>query len=355
MSLLLPEKKELLRVERSLQRLNVQAAEGLEESQSGVLTVAGDLVTYGTVNQNGWLWVPGALTESLAAKNDRNPLVMGYQHDAWEPLCVIGLWDIAQTVESKEGVHSVGRISDTQDGRDAATLVGDGAITGISVGFYPLVYQFVEPGEIVSYDTPFGKFTYEIEEWAIVVVQAEVAEASLVAVPADFDSRIDAFVQATMGKAAVALPGVAVDASWEDTAYSMARLMGGRGAAAFADLPELQHRALHARLSAGYRRHGKTPPPYERAPQYDHVAFQHDERVIFADRYLRKNLDAVIAGAGGLDGPLSAETCEKAERAQQALAALTRPNSPVTTAELEALTGQLRQTSETAKGLTHAS
>lgn len=326
MSTFAPERPQQL--QRVIQQLRVQAVEPDADDANGAggaLGVAGPIVTYGAFNQNGWLWVPGACTESLAAKGPTNPLVMGYQHDAWESLTVIGVWDLAQTKETVESVYSAGRISDTADGRDAATLVQDGAITGISVGFYAEDYRWVEPGDVVSYETMFGKFTYEIDQYGIVCAKADVVEASLVAVPADFDARIDLVAQSVMQKAGVALPGLKTDAVWEDVAYSMAALMGGRGAAAFADLPEIQHRALHARLSSGYRRHGKTAPEYSRQPEYDTVAFQHDERELFADRYLRKNLAAVTAGARGLTGPLSAQTRDEALAAMQAVeTALTR-------------------------------
>jgi HK97 family phage prohead protease len=206
------------------------------KSESGLLTVSGQLVNYGVINENGWLWVPGAAYDSIQAKSDRNPLVMGYQHSPFDPLTVIGRW--SQASESVDGISGVGRISDTSDGRDAATLVEDGAITGISVGFRATKVAFLEPDVRISFDTRYGTFAYTPDKWCMAIVEAEVDEASLVSTPADFDARIDGHAQALLQKAGKAMPGLQADAGWEDTAYSMALLMGGRGAGTFNDLPE---------------------------------------------------------------------------------------------------------------------
>ena len=315
-------------------------------SDSGVLTVSAQLLTYGIVNDNGWLWVPGAAYDSIQAKSASNPLVMGYQHYLGEPLTVIGRW--SEATESVEGIRGTGRISDTTQGRDAATLVEDGAITGTSIGFRPREVAYLEPGTRVAFDTRYGTFAYTPEVWCMAIVTAEVDEASLVSQPADFDCRIDGFTQSLLTKATKALPGLTQDASWEDTAYSMALLMGGRGARAFEDLPEAQRFGLYQRLAAGYRTKGKTPPPYEAAPDYRDVAFQHDEREVFTGRYLQKTLASVRAGAAGFTGPLSDDLRTEAEGAIEALQSLTarRPDSEV----LAELHESLRQATQIVKG-----
>lgn len=320
-----------------------QAATSTDDA--GVMTVEGMLVTYGELNGNGWLWVPGAARDSLKVRRDaRRALTMGFQHDMFEALKVIGVWP--EPRDSADGVFAQGRISDVQLGRDAATLVRDGAITGISVGFRPTRYQFLEPGQRVDFDTPYGRFSYETDEWCIAVVEADITEASLVHEPADGRARIDSFTQ-TLAKAGKAMPGLAQSAGWENVAYSMALLMGGRGAAAFADVDDLQHRSLYDQLAAGYARHGKTPPPYERQPTYSDVAFQHDERQLFADRYLRKGLAGVTAGAAGFQGPLSQEAREEALGAIAALEELCARRSGSDL--VRELAQSLRQTTPTPK------
>lgn len=315
-------------------------------SESGILTVSGPLLTYGVVNENGWLWVPGAAYDSIQAKSDDVPLVMGYQHYYDEPLTVIGRW--TQASETVDGITGVGRISDTTQGRDAATLVEDRAITGISVGFVPSEVAYLEPGTRVAFDTRYGTFAYTPEVWCMAIVTADVYEASLVAKPADGACRVDGFTQSLLTKATKALPGLTQDASWDDTAYSMALLMGGRGAGAFEDLPEAQRFGLYQRLAAGYRTQGKTPPPYEAAPDYRDVAFQHDEREVFLGRYLQKTLASARAGAAGFTGPLSDDLRTEAEGAIEALQSLTarRSDSEV----LAELHESLRQATQIVKG-----
>lgn len=321
--------------------------QAVSKGDSGLLTVTGDLLTYGVVNANGWIWVPGAAYDSLQAKSASNPLVMGYQHDAFEPLTVIGRW--TQANDSIDGIDGVGRISDTSDGRDAATLVEDGAITGISVGFRASEIQYCEPGVRVTFDTRYGTWAFTPDSWCMAIVTAEVDEASLVSTPADFDARIETFSQALLQKAGKAMPGLQADAKWEDTAYSMALLMGGRGAGAFEDLPESQRFGLYQRLAAGYRAQGKTPPPYEAAPDYRDVAFQHDEREIFMGRYLQKTLASARAGAAGFTGPLSDDLRTEVTGLLEALQSLTqrRPDSEL----LAELHESLRQTADTVKGM----
>jgi HK97 family phage prohead protease len=313
----------------------------VQKNDAGGMSVEGFLVTYGEVNMNGWLWVPGAALEGLKERpSERKPLVMKSEHEM-----SIGRW--MQAKDSEAGVFGSGAISDTTLGRDTATLLSDGAVTGISVGFRPEAVQFVTPGERVEFDTPYGKRAYTIEEYAIAVIKASIREASIVGVPADDEARVTN-VQSVIAKAHRALPGLSSEPTREDLAYSMALLMGGRGAAAFTDLPDFEHRALYEQLAHGYKKHGLTPPPYERAPVYSEVSFRHDERAVFHDRYLRKSLDVVIAGAAGIEGALSPETREQAEAARVALhGLLERRTDADVLAEIDE---RLRATLTTVKG-----
>lgn len=285
-----------------------------EQSQrGGAVWIAGLASVAGNLNSYGEVFVPGSWTNTLASKSERKPIPMGLYHRE-----AIGKW--AEAADTLEGLDLAGPISDTAAGRDAATLARDGVITGLSVGFWPNAYQFADPGERVSFDTPYGERSYQFEEYVVYIVEAELLEASLVVAPADDDARFE--VRSVLAAARRALPALARDgASWEDTAYSMALLMGGRGAAAFADLPDFEHRALFERVASSYRRHGRTAPEYRRHPIYHDVEFSHDEREVFHDRYLRKTLDALCAGLSGVTGQLSTRTREAADQAATALAA----------------------------------
>lgn len=277
-------------------------------------------VKWGSRNSFSEVFVPGAFTDALAARDlQRKPIVMGLYHDR-----AIGAWNIAQR-EDDEGLYLEGRISKTRDGQDAAELVRDGALTGVSVGFFLHQYELGQPGERKSFQTPFGERSYECEDYTWFITRAGLAEASLVMAPSDDDARVLS-ARSALATAAKALPALRAaddtDVSWQDAAYSMALLMGARGAGQFSDLPAEQRRALYARLAAIYQRHGRSAPDFTPTPVYRDVPFQHDEREVFQDRSLAKRLADVAAGAAGISGPLSAQTRQAATEAVAALAPL---------------------------------
>lgn len=285
------------------------------------LVIAGHASVFAVQNSFGEIFVPGAFRDSLAERDDRKPLVMGLYHRE-----AIGRWQKHEEkeVDGRFGLFLEGPISKTRSGQDAAVLVDDGALTGLSVGFRPLVYQIAEPNERVSFETPYGQWSNVCEDWAIYVVRADVLEASLVMAPADDEARLTRSLEA-LAKAHRALPGLRDAASWEDVAYSMALLMGGRGSNAFGDLPEIERRRMHMQLERRYATFDKTPPSFSASPVWGEVEFRHDERAIFHDRYLRKSLGSVVAGAPGVVGALSPETREQAEKAHAAITDLLAP------------------------------
>jgi HK97 family phage prohead protease len=277
-------------------------------------------VKWGSRNSYAEIFVPGAFAEALAHRDmQRKPIVMGLYHDR-----AIGSWSRAAR-EDEDGLYLEGPISKTRDGQDAAELVRDGALTGVSVGFFLQQYEFGEPGERKTFQTPFGERSYECTDYTWFITKADLAEASLVMAPSDDEARV-LQARSALAVAATALPALRAasdeDVCWEDAAYSMALLMGARGAGQFSDLPAEQRRALHARLAAIYKRHGRTAPDFTPTPTYRDVPFQHDEREVFQDRSLAKRLADVAAGAAGVSGPLSAGTRQAALDAVNALTPL---------------------------------
>lgn len=168
-------------VRRRVYRMRAAA----EDRADGRTVVSGHAVMWDSRNSYAEQFVPGAFTDTLRQKGDGKPLVMGYQHR--EP---IGRW--TEYAEDGDGLALSGPISDTAQGRDAVTLLRDGVLTGLSIGFWPVRYQFAEPGERVTFQTPFGERTYEPDEPTIFVLEAELVEASLVMAPSDDDARVEA-------------------------------------------------------------------------------------------------------------------------------------------------------------------
>lgn len=146
--------------------------------------IAGTAVTYTERNSYWEVFVPGSFADSIAAKSDRKPLVMGYGHT--DP---IGRWSSFE--ETEEGLQVRGTVSDTSLGNDALTLIRDGALTGLSIGFYSLREQFADGGEEVTFDTPFGERTYTFDDTTFYVTEADVVEASVVMAPADDEARLN--------------------------------------------------------------------------------------------------------------------------------------------------------------------
>jgi HK97 family phage prohead protease len=289
-------------------------------NDSDETTIRGYASIFGSRNSHAEVFVPGAFAETLQRVSDTKPLVMGYLHR--DP---IGKW--TERSEDSTGLKLGGPISKTPKGEEAATLARDGVLTGLSIGFWPRQEVAAEPGEEVSFETPHGKVTYKNERWTWYVLRADLVEASLVMAPSDDEARLTEVRHVDLfDRASRAMPALRGDEHpWEDVAYSMALLMGGRGVGAFADqLDPSQRRALYERLARAYERHDRTPPPFEAAPDFKIVSFAHGERELFQDRYLRKSIDAVVAGANGASGPLSAETRDAARRAVSALEPLTR-------------------------------
>ncbi len=83
---------------------------------------------------------PGAFTKTLQENASRVRILL--QHDPDRP---IGK-PLAMN-ETSLGLEVQGKISDTNDGRDALELMRDGVLTDISIGFDPIKWEIEENGE----------------------------------------------------------------------------------------------------------------------------------------------------------------------------------------------------------------
>lgn len=95
---------------------------------SGVLS--GTAVTWGTENANGVVYEPGAFTSWLGSGN--LPALL-WQHREDEPIGVVST--VAETSTGLE--FSAALNLDTARGREAHSLLKQGALTGVSMGVMP--------------------------------------------------------------------------------------------------------------------------------------------------------------------------------------------------------------------------
>ena len=113
---------------------------------------------FGLVDQGGDTVGPGAYgrsLERLAQKGGR--VKMLWQHDPREP---IGVWD--EVREDDKGLYVKGRIlTDVGRGREAAALVGAGAIDGLSIGYRTVKAQKNDKGQ---------RLLSELELWEVSLV-----------------------------------------------------------------------------------------------------------------------------------------------------------------------------------------
>jgi len=94
--------------------------------------VEGYASLFGRADQGGDVVQAGAYTASLKRLGAQGRRVkMLWQHDPAQP---IGVWD--EVREDERGLYVKGRIlTDVAKGREAAALIGAGAIDGLSIGY----------------------------------------------------------------------------------------------------------------------------------------------------------------------------------------------------------------------------
>lgn len=94
--------------------------------------IEGIAAGYGNVDFGNDRILPGAFSKSIAAKQSAPMLLF---HDMKRP---VGKW--GKLTETDSGLHVEGKISTkTRDGGEAYELVKDGALSGLSIGYDPIV------------------------------------------------------------------------------------------------------------------------------------------------------------------------------------------------------------------------
>lgn len=118
--------------------------------------IEGYASVFGQVDQGGDIVVAGAYAKSLAKRGAAGVKLL-WQHDPREP---IGVWD--EVREDAIGLYVKGRLLDgIARGREAAALIGAGAIDGLSIG-----YRTVR----ATKDSNGRRYLAELELWEVSLV-----------------------------------------------------------------------------------------------------------------------------------------------------------------------------------------
>ena len=143
----------------------------------GEAAVSGYASLFGRADQGGDIVAKGAFAAALASGRG---VKMLWQHDPARP---IGVWQ--EVAEDASGLHVRGRLlTEIATGREAAALIGAGAIDGLSIGYRTKRAERDEAGRRVL---------TEIELW----------EVSLVTFPMLAEARIGAKAEADAAPAAM--------------------------------------------------------------------------------------------------------------------------------------------------------
>lgn len=128
---------------------------------------------FGETDQGGDVVAKGAYAASLSRLIEQGRKVkMLWQHDPAQP---IGVWD--EVREDARGLWVKGRLLDsTQTGREAAALIGAGAIDGLSIGYRTRQAQKNDQGHRVL---------TELELWEVSLVTFPMLPSARVAAKGD--------------------------------------------------------------------------------------------------------------------------------------------------------------------------
>ena len=106
---------------------------------------AGYAAVFDRIDRGGDVVRAGAFARSLQRSSERVPLL--WQHQAGRP---IGRVDYLQ--EDRRGLRVIGRLSDGNAGREAAALLNEGKVSGLSFGYRVREARGAGPRELIELD-----------------------------------------------------------------------------------------------------------------------------------------------------------------------------------------------------------
>ncbi len=152
----------------------------VKETDQGDITFTGQASVFDVLDSDRDIIAPGAFSDSLEQWNDkgRTPPML-WQHDWHQP---VGKYDKIE--ETEKALEVEGRLfaKDISKAREAGRLIKEGAIDGLSIGFFP-------GGPVTVDDENNVRTFHKLDLW----------EVSIVTFPALDQARIDATKAITSG------------------------------------------------------------------------------------------------------------------------------------------------------------
>lgn len=127
-------------------------------------TVEGYCSTFGNIDAVGDIVMPGAYKRTLDHRMGRIKVLRDHEHPIGKPI---------EAYEDSKGLYTRSYISDTQLGNETLTLLKDGVLDRMSIGYEPVVKDH---GKHEGKDVRFLK-EIKLYEWSIVTFPANESAA----------------------------------------------------------------------------------------------------------------------------------------------------------------------------------
>jgi len=161
---------------------------GLEDIKEGI--ISGYASVFDVKDSYGTKIMKGAFTETLEKEFANNKVKFLWQHRSDSPI-----GKILELDEDDTGLYGKAKVSQTQLGLDTLTLVSDGAVDGLSIGFWIIASQWRDDdtGELLEQPESWWDVYWNPIYWNATeeILVAKLAEYSVVTFPANGDALID--------------------------------------------------------------------------------------------------------------------------------------------------------------------
>lgn len=150
------------------------------DEEEGIFSGYG--AVFSNIDSGGDIIEPGAFTKTIAEGVGRVKILSGHN----ETLLPIGV--PVELREDAKGLYMRGKISDTALGRDVKTLIKDGVLGELSIGYDPVVFDYDESGI---------RHLREVKLWEISVVTWAMNEQAVITgyKADDFAAQVEATAQ----------------------------------------------------------------------------------------------------------------------------------------------------------------